>query len=126
MLFRSKAPDVPSSVLNVAVLPLDDYLSPFDIEITESSGGVGPLLEKMASGRWSAEAVVVSSPVAGHGSDHTYASRQGAYSRRAIIAHKLTNCVRLFYFGGKATSELTSRAAHRGVPRPRARACEVS
>ncbi|KAL8280129.1 hypothetical protein RQP46_007459 [Phenoliferia psychrophenolica] len=70
-------PVVPESTLNVAVLSFADLLSPFDIEVTETTvtGGIEPLLKKLASGTWSAEAVV------------------GAYARRAIIAHKLTNCL---------------------------------
>ncbi|KAK4701237.1 amidase, partial [Phenoliferia sp. Uapishka_3] len=70
-----KVPTVPDSTLNVAKLSLADQLSPQDIEITEASHGVSGLLEKLASGTWSSEAVV------------------GAFARRSIIAHKLTNCL---------------------------------
>lgn len=57
-----KVPDVPDSVLNVAAISLEDYLSPLAIEITERNGGVGDLLQKLASGAYSSEDVVVSSP----------------------------------------------------------------
>ena len=55
-----KVPTVSDTVLNVATLTFENQLSSLDNEITEATGGVGSLLEKLASGSWSAEAVVVS------------------------------------------------------------------
>ncbi|CEQ39867.1 SPOSA6832_01438 [Sporobolomyces salmonicolor] len=70
--------DVSPKVLNVKSVPLVGALSAEEIEITDQS--VGTLLAKLASGEWKAEQVV------------------GSFCRRAIIAHKLTNCLTETFF----------------------------
>ncbi|GAA5881154.1 hypothetical protein JCM1840_001623 [Sporobolomyces johnsonii] len=70
--------DVSPKVLNVKKVSLEGALSAEEIEITEQS--VETLLAKLASGEWKAEQVV------------------GAFCRRAIIAHKLTNCLTEIFF----------------------------
>ncbi|GJJ09663.1 hypothetical protein Clacol_003887 [Clathrus columnatus] len=64
----------PSSRLNVLELPEETgLLTPREVEITESH--VEDLLPKLASGAWSAVDVT------------------GAFSKRAIIAHQVVNCL---------------------------------
>ncbi|GAA5950062.1 hypothetical protein JCM3775_005809, partial [Rhodotorula graminis] len=70
--------EVAREVLNVAQVPLEGVLSAAELEMTGSS--VEGLLMRLRSGEWGAEEVT------------------RAFCRRAVLAHKLTNCLTQVFF----------------------------
>ncbi|GAA6038330.1 hypothetical protein JCM8097_003947 [Rhodosporidiobolus ruineniae] len=73
-----KVPDVSSKVVDVTSVPLDDVLTPKQIEIT--SADVAVLLDKLKKAEWSAVEVTE------------------AFCHRAVIAHSLVNCLTEVFF----------------------------